>query len=327
MSLYFDKGANRSLSNLDAEGEEKLVSAASTEIGNRERKDISSLVANGTLSQAVAEQNLEKYGIHIGDYFTGASGYTYTVADMDTFYGGYNNNAAVNTHHVCLVVDTKHNEPWNYSTTLTANSVTFTYDSAGEGYYAWKNGTDYVYTSMRQPNPNSDKAYSDTTLETEYATITAVNNFTDGGYVASQLHSYLVGTALPKVQTDLGNHLVKHGKMYSNAMVSNRYNRTGQNSGASSNWAWSSDQYISALTEAQVYGTIIWSSSGNDTGEAFKQLDVFRKFRANQIFGNTGVWLRDIVSSSSSARLFNHGNADNTNTLYSLRGVGLIMYY
>jgi hypothetical protein len=226
--------ANKDLSNISDAG--KLVIDA--EIGNRTRKDIGTLVSNGTLAQAVAEQNLEKYGISIGDYFTGASGYEYTVADMDTFYGGYNSNAIVNTHHVCLVVNTKHNEPWNYSTT---------------------------------------------------------NNFTDGGYVASNLHSYLTGTALTNVQADIttlagANHLLAHGKIYSNAVKSNRYNRTGQNDGASSDWAFSSSQYISALTEAQVYGTIVWSSSGNDTGEAFKQLEVFRKFRANQITGYTGVW-------------------------------------
>jgi hypothetical protein len=133
-NLLTDDKADTNLSNISDAG--KLVIGA--EIGNRTRKDIGTLVSNGTLSQAVAEQNLEKYGIHIGDYFTGTSGYTYTVADMDTFYGGYNNSANINAHHVCLVVDTNHNEPWNYSTTLTANSIIFTYDSAGTGYYAWK---------------------------------------------------------------------------------------------------------------------------------------------------------------------------------------------
>lgn len=67
----------------------------------------------GMLTTAIAEQNLEKYGYSIGDYFTGASTYRYTLADMDTFYGDYNAYAVVNTHHVGVVVDTNTNVKWN----------------------------------------------------------------------------------------------------------------------------------------------------------------------------------------------------------------------
>ena len=52
----------------------------------RTRKNITSSLGN--LAKAAAEQDLEKYGYSIGDYFTGASGYTYHLADMDPYYGG-----------------------------------------------------------------------------------------------------------------------------------------------------------------------------------------------------------------------------------------------
>lgn len=306
---------------------EMLDEQIKIEIGNRTRKDIGTLVSNGTLSRAVAEQNLEKYGISIGDYFTGASGYEYTVADMDTFYGGSVARALVNTHHVCLVVNTKQNTLWNYSPAITANGIKFTYDSAGTGYYAWKHDSDYVYTAVRQPVRNSTKAYSDTTLETEYATVTGIDNTTSGGYVASNLHSYLTGTALPNIQSDLGSsHLVSHDKLFTTVVDTSRYNRYGQNSGASSNNAWSNTQYISALSEAQVYGTITWSSSGYDTGEAYKQLDVFRKYCANEIFGNHQVWLRDVGNSYHSAFLNSSGYGASYNTTDEHYAAGIIMY-
>ena len=60
-----------------------------TKINNntrRTRRNITSDLAN--LTTAIAEQNLAKYGYAIGDYFVGASGYYYYLADMDTNYGG-----------------------------------------------------------------------------------------------------------------------------------------------------------------------------------------------------------------------------------------------
>ena len=87
----------------------------------RTRKNITSNLGN--LSKAAAEQNLEKYGYSIGDYFTGASGYTYHLADMDSYYGGYNNLAVVSTHHIGIVVDTKATSAWLSSGTATSYSA------------------------------------------------------------------------------------------------------------------------------------------------------------------------------------------------------------
>ncbi len=96
------------------------------EIVKRARKDITNDMTN--LPTAISEQNLEKYGYQIGDYFdasgfTGASGYRYTLADMDTFYGGYSSYAVVNTHHIGLVVDANANVKWNNSDDTTTGYV------------------------------------------------------------------------------------------------------------------------------------------------------------------------------------------------------------
>ena len=77
----------------------------------RTRRNITNDLTN--LTTAISEQNLEKYGYAIGDYFVGASTYKYILADMDTYYGGYNSYAVLNTHHIALVVDTGTTSKWH----------------------------------------------------------------------------------------------------------------------------------------------------------------------------------------------------------------------
>lgn len=79
----------------------------------KEPRDITNELSS--LSQAIAEQDLEKYGYKIGDYFLGTeqTPYVYTLADLDMFYGGYNTKSIVDEHHIGVVVNTKSNTKWN----------------------------------------------------------------------------------------------------------------------------------------------------------------------------------------------------------------------
>ena len=121
------------------------------------------------------------------------------------------------------------------------------------------------------------------------------------GYANSDLHYYLVNTLLPLVQQDLGSsHVLAHNKLLSNAVNQTGTNKMGSATGCSSGWGWVSS-YISALSEVQVYGATVWSSSGFDTGEACRQLDVFRVYNHTEIFGGEYPWLRDVVSASLAA--------------------------
>lgn len=130
------------------------------------------------------------------------------------------------------------------------------------------------------------------------------------GYANSDLHYYLVNTLLPLVQTDLGSaNLIAHSKLLGNAVNQSGYNRMGSASGCTSSWGWVENQYISALSEVQVYGSVVWSSSGYDTGEACRQLDVFRHYNHTEIFGSEYPWLRDVVSASYAARASYYGLA------------------
>ena len=208
------------------------------------------------LKQAVADQNLEKYGLKVGDYKT-INGHDYVIAGLNPMKGP-STPYRVNVNHVGLIVIPHTTQAWNAS------------------------GNTYTGADSR-----------------------------GAGYANSDLHYYLVNTLLPLVKTDLGAaNLLAHSKLLSNAVNQNGINRYGEATGCSSGCGWVADQYISALSEVQVYGSVVWSSSGFDTGEACRQLDVFRHFNHTEIFGGEYPWLRDVVSASSAASAHRSGAAD-----------------
>lgn len=208
------------------------------------------------LKQAVADQNLEKYGLKVGDYKT-INGHDYVIAGLNPMKG-VTTPYRVTVNHVGLIVIPHTTQAWNVSGNTSTGA-----NSRGAGY------------------KNSD------------------------------LHYYLKNTLLPLVNTDLGaDNLIGHSKLLTNAVNTTGYNRYGSNTGCSSKWDWEADCKICALSEVQVYGSTVWSSSGFDTGEACRQLDVFRVYNHTEIFGDEYVWLRDVVSASHAAYAHYHGYAN-----------------
>ena len=209
------------------------------------------------LKQAVADQNLEKYGLKPGDQKT-INGHTYVIAGLNPMKGT-TTPYRVTANHVGLIVIPHTTQTWNASGNTSTGA-----DSRGAGYM------------------NCD------------------------------LHYYLKNTLLPLVETDLGAaNLIGHSKLLTNAVNTTGINRYGEATGCSSGWAWEADCKICALSEVQVYGGTVWSSSGYDTGEACRQLDVFQAYSHTEIFGGEYPWLRDVVSASFAAYANNGGNANN----------------
>ena len=222
------------------------------------------------LKQAVADGNLEKYGLKPGDQKT-INGHTYVIAGLNPMKGPH--SYRVNTNHVGLIVIPHTTQAWNASGNTSTGA-----DGRGAGYL------------------NSD------------------------------LHYYLKNTVLPMCNTDLGStNLVSHKKLLSNAVNTTGYNRRGEASGCTSGWAWD-DTKICALSEVQVYGAAIWSSSGFDTGEACRQLEVFQKYSHTEIFGNEYPWLRDVVSASYAAYANYDGCSDKDPASYAHHVAALILF-
>ena len=225
------------------------------------------------LKQAVADQNLEKYGLKPGDQKT-INGHTYVIAGLNQMKGT-TTPYRVTVNHVGLIVIPHVTQKWNAS------------------------GKTYEGADNR-----------------------------GAGYLNSDLHYYLKNTLLPLVKTDLGaSNLLSHSKLLSNAVNQNGYNRFGEATGCASGWTWEADCFISALSEVQVYGATVWSSSGYDTGEACRQLDVFRHYNHTEIFGGEYTWLRDVVSASHAALANNYGIALRDTASYATSVAALILFH
>lgn len=228
----------------------------------RTRRDVTNDLTN--LTTAIAEQNLEKYGYKIGDYFMGPSGYQYNLADMDTYYGGYNTYAVVKIHHCGIVVDTKSTCQW-----LSSGAAT--------------------------------------------------------KYSASDLHAFLKGTALNNIKNDMISlfggttgleHLLSHTEL-DNAV-----------GGWGTTWGGLKNIYICALSEVQTYGANVFSCDAYQTGTACKQLELFSKYRFNEIIGHVDIWLRSLSSASRACIAYNDGTADDNGALTDSRRVcGLILFH
>ena len=237
----------------------KVITAKINNNTRRTRRNITSDLAN--LTTAIAEQNLEKYGYAIGDYFVGASGYYYHLADMNTNYGGYNNRAVVGTNHCCIVVDTKSTCQW-----LSEGTVT--------------------------------------------------------NYSSSTLHSFLTNTALPNIKSDIAtlfgdweSHLLKRNE------IDNAIGSWG------TTWNGLANCLICAMTEVQVFGARIFGADGHQTGTGSKSLELFRKYRFNEIYDNISVWLKSLSSDSAACGANDNGNASLHSVSYSNRASGLILFH
>ena len=222
------------------------------------------------LKMAAADQNLERYGLKVGDYYTTTNGgktYNYVIAGLNTMKGT-STPYRLSTDHVGIIVDTNDTHAWN-----TAGNTYTSQNSYSTGG-TWTTGSSAA------------------------------------GYANCDLHYYLTNTVLPNVKTNLGSGNIKnHYKLYSTAVNTRGYNRFGDASGCASSWAWYVNQEICALSEVQVYGSTVWSSSGYDTGEACRQLDVFRVYNMNEIFEGRYPWLRDVASASSACNVGDFGSA------------------
>lgn len=124
------------------------------------------------------------------------------------------------------------------------------------------------------------------------------------GYAGSTIQAYLASTVLDTIKSDMialfgGStgleHLYSHSKLFTTALAS---------------WAWSADQYISALTCTQIDAGSQWTANGYQEGEASKSLELFRKYKWTEIFGGEYLWLRNISNYDNTASYACRAHAD-----------------
>ena len=134
-----------------------------------------------------------------------------------------------------------------------------------------------------------------------------------GGYFNSYMHNHFLTAGIISALSSVGitttNHLLSHSKLLTTSINNSGCNIYGYAIGCSNSWDWK-DTFISLLSEVQLYGSIIWSSSGYDTGEANEKLALFNFIKPSKLFGQKNIWLRDVAAENNFAFLDNDGDAD-----------------
>ena len=132
---------------------------------------------------------------------------------------------------------------------------------------------------------------------------------TEGGYKASEMNTLVLGevtstgstaadaTINQQLYAEFGSHLKTTRELVSNAINATGYNRFGSATGCASNSEWISAQAI-LMSETECYGSIAWSGSGYDTGNANRQLPLFAFSKQAQNNHSAYYWLKDIVSAN-----------------------------
>ncbi len=164
----------------------------------------------------------------------------------------------------------------------------------------------------------------DTSLTKHHATIIPAmdlmnarmnaTNSTEGGYYNSEMVQITLPNYLGTYVTPtFGSHVITYRNLLTNAVNVTLANRYGTDGGASNSWAWY-DRQIDLMSEMNVYGSTVWSSSGFDTGIDNFQYALFQlqpDFKNSD--GNGGrfsYWLKDVSSASFFAISFYHGDSD-----------------
>lgn len=141
------------------------------------------------------------------------------------------------------------------------------------------------------------------------------------GYANSDMNKLVIGPAVTEgsiatgatINQQLyyifGSHLKTYKSMLTTGINPSLYNRSGSATGASSVYEWSLVQ-ARLMSEAEVYGSIMWSSSGYDTGDANRQFELFQYRRTAVNDKSVNYWLKDAFSSTGFCVCGIAGHAD-----------------
>ena len=226
-----------------------------------------------------------------------------------------------------------------FTKSMTTDIYTrFTGDSFASGTVYYEMGgtlTDRTWTETEDTAPQTGKIYAtkttktenvtlmfaafdyyynigDTTLTTHhavliprgygFATTAKMNssNTTVGSYFNSDMHQIVLPCYAKALKTVLNNHLLAHRTILPNAINASTPSMAGAGmTGASNAWAWETVE-LQLMSEPQIYGTTVWSSSVYDVGVDYKKLPVFDFINGVQ-YGRSTCWLRSVVSSANFA--------------------------
>lgn len=141
-------------------------------------------------------------------------------------------------------------------------------------------------------------------------------NTTEGGYYNSAMHQTHIPEIVANLEKVLGNTLLTRRCLLSNSVSSTLSSMAGAGfTGCSNGWAWYDCKAV-LMSEVEIYGSTIFSSSFYDVGEACEKLPIFN-FINHVKYSRSDLWLRAVASASSFAHVSGLGHAGNGNAGYS----------
>ena len=154
-------------------------------------------------------------------------------------------------------------------------------------------------------------------------------NVTTGGYVGSAMYTTVLPVYQAALQTALNNHILSHRELLTTAVSTTGNSNAGAGlTGYASNWVWK-DCLIRLMSEIQVYGSTVLSSSFYDTGNANIQFPLFRLAPNLKVagLGHNGsrmwYWLSAVVSAAAFALC----SLDGSSRSYNAAGDGGVRPY
>ena len=138
-------------------------------------------------------------------------------------------------------------------------------------------------------------------------------NVTTGGYVGSKMYTTVLPVYAAALQTALNNHILSHRELLTTAVSTTGNSNAGAGlTGYASNWEWK-DCLVKLMSEIQVYGSTVLSSSLYDTGCDNIQFPLFRLAPNLKVagLGHNGsrwwYWLSAVVSAAAFAYCYGDG--------------------
>nr|DAM45802.1 MAG TPA: hypothetical protein [Caudoviricetes sp.] len=153
-------------------------------------------------------------------------------------------------------------------------------------------------------------------------------NTTVGGYKGSEMNTKVIGdvaiagstaagaTINQQLFAEFGSHLKTTRELVSNSLNASGYNQFGAATGCANNQEWGLYQAI-LMSEIEVYGSIVFSSSAYDIGTANYQFELFT--HSKQAINNRSAWyyLKGVASATNFCYCKGIGCADSGGASYA----------
>lgn len=160
-----------------------------------------------------------------------------------------------------------------------------------------------------------------------FATTAKMNatNTAAGGYYGSDMHQITLPSYAKSIKTALGNHLVLHKTQLTTVVNASTPSMAGAGFMGAASLVAMSDTELQLMSEVQLFGTTVLSSSWYDTLIDNEKFPVFN-FVNTDFYDHNSFWLRAVVSSEAFAMCASTGAATGNNASASIGVRPIILF-